>query len=187
MKSILIKIVPIAFLSAVTVNTYADNNNAGNNFYVGALVGNTKLDAEINLSNDSSASAYVGMGYSKSFEVRAGFLDLGNHKKDGIAVKASGYSVEGLFKYPVLNNAGDVYAVVGLSALNFKTKRPAVVSGIAYTRSESTSGAGARAGLGYRHHIGRISLQAELVHSRGFDNIDQTKLDTIGIGANFSF
>lgn len=77
--------------------------------------------------------------------------------------------------------------MVGLSALNLKTKMPAAIGGYSYTRNDTTTGAGARVGLGYRHHIGRISVQAEFVHTKGFGDVDKVKLNTMEVGANFSF
>lgn len=83
MKNLLLKTATVSLVSALAFNAYAENessNNADNNFYVGALIGNTSLDAGIDYGSDTSSSIYIGMGYAKSFELRAGFLNLGDYK-----------------------------------------------------------------------------------------------------------
>ncbi|AMC36668.1 porin [Janthinobacterium sp. B9-8] len=178
-------------LASLVLSTLIASPVFAEGFYIGADLGSSNMSADVNNQNlDKNNTAWGingGYKFSPYLAAELGYRDFGKAEENyyGIAsasLKAKAVQASVLASYP-FNDAFSVFGRLGLASIKLTAEAKSDLIGYS-TSSEETETKGLF-GIGAQYAFNKnLSLRAEY---NQYAKIEDLKLSTFTIGANYSF
>ncbi len=175
------KKISIVLFSSILALTSASAIAADNQFFVSADVVRSDLDTGVNGIDDTDTSFGIGFGVNlnENFTVQANYQDFGeisgNFEGANVSAEADAFQLSVTGGLPIGERAG-VYAEVGIDIWDADLSGPG--------GSVSDDGTDVFYGFGgYVSLTDNVALKLEYQ----FHELEDTEIDTLGLGVSFSF
>ncbi|MBY0446162.1 MAG: porin [Burkholderiales bacterium] len=178
-------------LASLVLSTLIASPVFAEGFYIGADVGSSKMSADVNNNsldkNNTAWGINGGYKFSPYLAAELGYRDFGKTEENyygvvNASVKANAVQASVLASYP-FNDAFSVFGRLGVASIKLTAEVNADV--VAYSESREETETKALFGIGAQYAFNKnFSLRAEY---NQYAKIEDVKLSTFTVGANYSF